>query len=141
MSVQNSKLSKMIFCFRFLDGVADAAAFGSMVSILMVLYPEKVSMIMASTESVFGLGYTLGKSGNPSRLLYLIKMKIIFQDRPLALLFTASGDSEFRSGRLVPSGCAVPSSFSSFCHQSNHQKSQTLKTEQPNPSLSELSSW
>ena len=51
----------MLFCFRFLDGVADAAAFGSMVSILMVLYPEKVSMIMASTESVFGLGYTLGK--------------------------------------------------------------------------------
>ena len=89
MSGENSKLSKMLFCFRFLDGVADAAAFGSMVSILMVLYPEKVSMIMASTESVFGLGYTSGKSGNPSLLLNLIKMKIIFQDRPLALLFTA----------------------------------------------------
>ena len=48
--------------FRALDGIADAAAFGSMVSILMVLYPDKVSMIMASTESVFGVGYTLGKS-------------------------------------------------------------------------------
>ena len=48
--------------FRALDGIADAAAFGSTVSILMVLYPDKVSMIMASTESVFGVGYTLGKS-------------------------------------------------------------------------------
>ena len=27
----------------------------------MVLYPEKVSIIMAATESVFGAGYTLGK--------------------------------------------------------------------------------
>ena len=26
----------------------------------MVIYPDKVAMIMASTETVFGLGYTLG---------------------------------------------------------------------------------
>ena len=73
----------MTFFFRALDGIADAAAFGSMVSILMVLYPDKVSMIMASTESVFGAGYALGKAknhknytGNFLRMRLLIKCKL-----------------------------------------------------------------
>ena len=47
--------------FRFLDGVADAAAWGAGVSILMKLFPNKVSTIMSWTEMLFGLGYMLGK--------------------------------------------------------------------------------
>ena len=46
---------------RFLDGVADAAAWGAGVSILMKLFPNKVSTIMSWTEMLFGLGYMLGK--------------------------------------------------------------------------------
>lgn len=45
---------------RFLDGVADAASWGAAVSILMKLFPNHVSSIMAWTEMVFGLGYMLG---------------------------------------------------------------------------------
>ena len=47
--------------YRVLDGVADAAAFGSMLSILMVLYPERAALIVGLTESLFALGYTIGK--------------------------------------------------------------------------------
>ena len=51
--------------FRALDGISDAAAWSSILSILMKLYPEKVAFIMSWGETVFGLGYTIGnKSGN-----------------------------------------------------------------------------
>ena len=46
---------------RFLDGVADATAVCAGVSILMKLFPNKVSQIMSWTEMLFGLGYMLGK--------------------------------------------------------------------------------
>lgn len=48
------------YLLRFLDGMADAASWGAVVSILMKLYPNKVSTIMSWTEMVFGLGYMLG---------------------------------------------------------------------------------
>lgn len=43
-----------------MDGLADAAGWGAGVSILMKLFPSKVSTIMAWTEMLFGLGYMLG---------------------------------------------------------------------------------
>ena len=46
---------------RIFDGIADAAAFGSMVSLLLVLFPDRAAMIVGLTESMFALGYTLGK--------------------------------------------------------------------------------
>ena len=49
------------FLLRFLDGVADAASWCAGVSILMKLFPNKVSQIMSWTEMLFGLGYMLGK--------------------------------------------------------------------------------
>ena len=55
------------FC-RILDGVADAAAFGSMLSILMVLYPERAALIVGLTESLFALGYTIGKNESIGKL-------------------------------------------------------------------------
>ncbi len=50
---------------RFLDGMADAASWGAAVSILMKLFPNKVSQVMSWTEMVFGLGYMLGKINDP----------------------------------------------------------------------------
>ena len=49
---------------RFLDGVADAASWNSVVSILMVMYPSKVSTVMSWTEMLFGFGYMIGKKDN-----------------------------------------------------------------------------
>ncbi len=43
-----------------MDGVGVAAAWGSIVSIMMKLYPDKVSTIMSWTEMAFGFGYTIG---------------------------------------------------------------------------------
>ena len=64
--------------FRFLDGVADAASWGSLLGILMTLYPDKVAVVMSYTELFFGLGYTIGK--------IKFRMKVINQ-KFLALLF------------------------------------------------------
>ena len=47
--------------FRALDGIADAAAWGSAVSILMKLFPSKVTTVMSWTETLFGFGYMIGK--------------------------------------------------------------------------------
>ena len=49
---------------RFLNGIAEAATFASILSILMVLYPERVSMVVATTECMLGLGYALGEEDN-----------------------------------------------------------------------------
>ena len=46
--------------FRFIDGMADAASWGAIISIMMKLYPDKVATIMSWTEMAFGLGYSLG---------------------------------------------------------------------------------
>ena len=45
---------------RFIGGVADAAALGSILSILMKLFPNYVTTIVSWTEMLFGLGYMLG---------------------------------------------------------------------------------
>jgi len=46
--------------FRFIGGVADAVAVGSILAILMKLYPKHSSTIASWTEMFFGLGYMLG---------------------------------------------------------------------------------
>lgn len=46
---------------RALGGVADVAAWGAVLSILMKLFPARVAQIMSWTEMFFGLGYMMGK--------------------------------------------------------------------------------
>ena len=41
--------------------MADVAAWGAVLAVLMTLFPTKVSKIMAWTEMFFGLGYMIGK--------------------------------------------------------------------------------
>ena len=50
------------FFGRTVDGIADAAAFCSMTSILLVLYPDNAATVMAISETVWGVGYAMGKS-------------------------------------------------------------------------------
>ena len=45
---------------RFINGVADAASWGSSLSILIKLFPDKVATLMSFTEMCTGLGYMLG---------------------------------------------------------------------------------
>ena len=49
-----------MICVRFLDGVADAAAWSSIVPILMIIYPSKESTGMYWTEASFGIGTIIG---------------------------------------------------------------------------------
>lgn len=44
-----------------MTGVADAAALGAILSILMKLYPNSGSTVVSMTEMSFGLGAMLGK--------------------------------------------------------------------------------
>ena len=48
------------FCTRFLDGMADAAAWTSIISILICLFPHNVASVLSWTEMLTGLGYMLG---------------------------------------------------------------------------------
>ena len=41
--------------------MAEAASWNSVVSILMVMYPSKVSTVMSWTEMFFGFGFMIGK--------------------------------------------------------------------------------
>ena len=49
------------YLLRALSGIADAAAWSSVLSILMQLFPDKVARIMAWTETFFGLGFMIGE--------------------------------------------------------------------------------
>ena len=49
------------YIYRFLGGLADAAAWGALISILMKLYPNQVTTIAAWTEMLVGFGYMIGK--------------------------------------------------------------------------------
>ena len=49
-----------LFIFRFVQGVADAAAWGASLSILIDLFPNKVATLMSYTEMCIGVGYMLG---------------------------------------------------------------------------------
>ena len=51
----------MFLCIRFIGGVSDAAAWGSILGILMVMYPGKEASVLAGTEMVSGLGFMIGK--------------------------------------------------------------------------------
>ena len=51
----------LAYCLRALSGMADVAAWGAVLAVLMTLFPAKVSKIMAWTEMFFGLGYMIGK--------------------------------------------------------------------------------
>ena len=51
---------KIIFSFRFIQGIAASAVVVCSVSILMSIYPEKIYQIISVTDAIFGLGYTLG---------------------------------------------------------------------------------
>jgi hypothetical protein len=42
-------------------GVADAASWGSLLAILMVLYPGREASVISSTEMLAGLGFMIGK--------------------------------------------------------------------------------
>ena len=44
-----------------MDGVADAAAQTASISILIALYPTKVATVLSCFQSLFGLGYMIGK--------------------------------------------------------------------------------
>eukprot|EP00095_Tigriopus_kingsejongensis_P010457 snap_masked-scaffold1863_size26100-processed-gene-0.1 protein:Tk10457 transcript:snap_masked-scaffold1863_size26100-processed-gene-0.1-mRNA-1 annotation:"chromaffin granule amine" len=48
------------YLLRMVDGIADAAAWGAILSILMKIWPDKVATIMSWTELCFGLGYAIG---------------------------------------------------------------------------------
>lgn len=48
------------YFLRALDGMADAASWGAILSMLMKIWPDKVASIMSWTELFFGLGYTIG---------------------------------------------------------------------------------
>ena len=50
-----------LIILRFLGGMADVAAWGAVLSIMMKLFPNKVARIVSLTEMFFGLGYMLGK--------------------------------------------------------------------------------
>ena len=49
-----------LFIFRFIQGVADAAAWGASLSILIELFPNKVATLMSYTEMCIGVGYMIG---------------------------------------------------------------------------------
>ena len=48
---------------RFINGFADVAAWTSIISILISLFPKKVASVLSWTEVLTGLGYILGKYG------------------------------------------------------------------------------
>jgi len=48
------------YVLRFINGVSDAASWGSSLSILIKLFPDKVATLMSYTEMCTGLGYMLG---------------------------------------------------------------------------------
>ena len=57
---RRKKIRIKIFISRTLSGTADAAVWGTVVSILMKLFPKRVSTIAAWTETLFSFGYMLG---------------------------------------------------------------------------------
>jgi len=68
---------------RFISGVADAAAIGAVLSILMKLFPNKVSTVVSWTEMSFGLGWMLGYN----ICLFIYKYNVVssyypFKNRP-----------------------------------------------------------
>ena len=46
--------------YRCFGGVYETAAWNSVTSILMALYPDKVASVMSWTQTFFGFGYMIG---------------------------------------------------------------------------------
>ena len=46
--------------FRGLTGIADAACWSAVLSLLLQMFPDKVAKTMALTETSFGLGLMIG---------------------------------------------------------------------------------
>ena len=49
-----------LFCIRFLDGVAYAAAWTSVTSILICMFPNNIASVLSWTELLTGLGNIIG---------------------------------------------------------------------------------
>ena len=47
--------------FRLIDGIALAAAYTSIVSLLMVMFPNQTGFVVALNEASYGFGLTFGK--------------------------------------------------------------------------------
>ena len=56
-----SALNITLILFRVIGGIMDSAAWVSLMAILLKLFQDKAATIMSWTETVFGLGYTIGK--------------------------------------------------------------------------------
>ncbi len=54
------------YALRFVEGIAEAMAWGAIISILMKVYPNQVTTVMSFTEMCFGAGYMLGKTPSTS---------------------------------------------------------------------------
>ena len=61
----------LVFSLRFLQGIAAAVAVVCSVSILMYTFPDKIYQVISLTETLFSIGYILGKL----KLLNLIVKK------------------------------------------------------------------
>ena len=48
------------YLLRAISGMADVAAWGAILAVLMTLFPTNVSKIMAATQIFFGLGFMIG---------------------------------------------------------------------------------
>ena len=48
------------YILRIVIGISDSLAWISVVSLLMALFPSRVASIMATTETIFGIGLALG---------------------------------------------------------------------------------
>ena len=70
---------------RTLNGIADAAAFGSVLGILIELHPDKVARIMSWTEMGFGFGYTIGTYPSLPDLS-AVDSNLLFPDMQVLLL-------------------------------------------------------
>ena len=57
---KNYKEYVRVSLFRFVGGVYETAAWNSVTSILMALYPDKVASVMSWTQMFFGFGYMIG---------------------------------------------------------------------------------
>ena len=48
------------YILRILSGMANAAAWGSLLAALITIFPDKVAKIVAASEFCYGIGYMLG---------------------------------------------------------------------------------
>ena len=70
----------MVFIQRALDGLGDAACWGSVTSLLVSLFPDKTARIVSMSEMMFGLGYAVSIEENVincSNFDYIMKTFIV----------------------------------------------------------------